>query len=118
MNKKKKEELKSALSLTVQPDPLATLLCVCQRCLQLDLDCTVWSAKQQVICSLTESLWDVYNYGLFQPAGEGRDAKFLEEERALRDYLQTFEKGVPYLEVWIWKNAAFKHYITCVFKTT
>ncbi|KAM9716507.1 SH3 and multiple ankyrin repeat domains protein 1-like isoform 1-T2 [Menidia menidia] len=68
------------------------------RCLQFDQDCTVWSAKQQIICSLGESLWDVYNYGLFQPAGEGRDAKFLEEERPLRDYARTFEKGVPYLE--------------------
>ncbi|KAK5850670.1 hypothetical protein PBY51_001528 [Eleginops maclovinus] len=68
------------------------------RCLQFDQDCFVWSAKQQIICSLSESLWDVYNYGLFQPAGDGRDAKFLEEERALRDYAQTFEKGVPYLE--------------------
>lgn len=75
-------------------------LCVCQRCLQFDLDCTVWIAKQQIICSLSESLWDAYNYGLFQPAGDGRDAKFLEEERALRDYSQSFEKGVPYLEVW------------------
>ncbi|XP_071782808.2 SH3 and multiple ankyrin repeat domains protein 1-like [Centroberyx gerrardi] len=68
------------------------------RCLQFDPDSSVWSAKQQVICSLSESLWDVYNYGLFQPAGDGRDAKFLEEERALRDYPQSFEKGVPYLE--------------------
>ncbi|AWP17507.1 putative SH3 and multiple ankyrin repeat domains protein 1-like [Scophthalmus maximus] len=68
------------------------------RCLQFDQDCTVWSAKQQIILSLSESLWDVYNYGLFQPAGDGRDAKFLEEERALRDYAQSFEKGVPYLE--------------------
>ncbi|TKS89971.1 SH3 and multiple ankyrin repeat domains protein 1 [Collichthys lucidus] len=68
------------------------------RCLQFDPDCTVWNAKQQIICSLSESLWDVYNYGLFQPAGDGRDAKFLEEERALRDYSQSFEKGVPYLE--------------------
>ncbi|XP_074475309.1 SH3 and multiple ankyrin repeat domains protein 1-like isoform X1 [Sebastes fasciatus] len=68
------------------------------RCLQFDPDCTVWNAKQQIVCSLSESLWDVYNYGLFQPAGDGRDAKFLEEERALRDYAQTFEKGVPYLE--------------------
>ncbi|KAM9837687.1 SH3 and multiple ankyrin repeat domains protein 1-like [Aulostomus maculatus] len=68
------------------------------RCLQFDQDCTVWNAKQQIICSLSESLWDAYNYGLFQPAGEGRDAKFLEEERALRDYSQSFEKGVPYLE--------------------
>ncbi|KAM4623881.1 SH3 and multiple ankyrin repeat domains protein 1-like [Polymixia lowei] len=68
------------------------------RCLQFDPDSTVWSAKQQIICSLSESLWDVYNYGLFQPAGDGRDAKFLEEERALRDYPQSFEKGVPYLE--------------------
>ncbi|XP_072228843.1 SH3 and multiple ankyrin repeat domains protein 1-like [Leuresthes tenuis] len=68
------------------------------RCLQFDQDCTVSSAKQQIICSLNESLWDVYNYGLFQPAGDGRDAKFLEEERLLRDYARTFEKGVPYLE--------------------
>ncbi|XP_054454825.1 SH3 and multiple ankyrin repeat domains protein 1-like [Anoplopoma fimbria] len=68
------------------------------RCLQFDQDCRVWNAKQQIICSLNEPLWDAYNYGLFQPAGEGRDAKFLEEERALRDYSQTFEKGVPYLE--------------------
>ncbi|XP_029933680.1 SH3 and multiple ankyrin repeat domains protein 1-like [Myripristis murdjan] len=68
------------------------------RCLQFDSDSTVWNAKQQVICSLSESLWDVYNYGLFQPAGDGRDAKFLEEERTLREYPQSFEKGVPYLE--------------------
>ncbi|XP_056286339.1 SH3 and multiple ankyrin repeat domains protein 1-like [Pseudoliparis swirei] len=69
-----------------------------QRCLQFDPDCTAWSAKQQIICSLGEPLWDAYNYGLFQPARDGRDAKFLEEERALRDYAPTFEKGVPYLE--------------------
>ncbi|XP_047465238.1 SH3 and multiple ankyrin repeat domains protein 1-like isoform X2 [Mugil cephalus] len=68
------------------------------RCVQFDQECTVWNAKQQIICSLSESLWDVYNYGLFQPAGDGRDAKFLEEERPLRDYSQSFEKGVPYLE--------------------
>ncbi|XP_061911951.1 SH3 and multiple ankyrin repeat domains protein 1-like [Entelurus aequoreus] len=68
------------------------------QCLQFDQDCTVWNAKQQIICSLTETLWDVYNYGLFQPAGEGRDAKFFDEERTLREYSQSFEKGVPYLE--------------------
>ncbi|XP_046870598.1 SH3 and multiple ankyrin repeat domains protein 1, partial [Hypomesus transpacificus] len=68
------------------------------RCLQFDPDDMVWSAKHQVICTLSESLWDVYNYGLFQPAGDGRDAKFLDEERALREYPQSFEKGVPYLE--------------------
>ncbi|XP_029384252.1 SH3 and multiple ankyrin repeat domains protein 1-like [Echeneis naucrates] len=68
------------------------------RCLQFDQDCTVWNAKQQIICSLSEPLWDAYNYGLFQPAGDGRDARFLEEERALQDYSQSFEKGVPYLE--------------------
>ncbi|XP_077407125.1 SH3 and multiple ankyrin repeat domains protein 1-like [Vanacampus margaritifer] len=68
------------------------------RCVQFDQDCTVWNAKQQIICSLTETLWDVYNYGLFQPAGEGRDAKFLAEERTLLEYSQSFEKGVPYLE--------------------
>lgn len=59
----------------------------------------MWKAKQQVLCSLTESLRDVLNYGLFQPATDGHDAKFLEEERLLKEYPQSFEKGVPYLEV-------------------
>ena len=71
-----------------------------QKCLRFNPDATVWKAKQQVLCSLTESLRDVLNYGLFQPATDGHDAKFLEEERLLREYPQSFEKGVPYLEVW------------------
>ncbi|XP_026063080.1 SH3 and multiple ankyrin repeat domains protein 1-like isoform X4 [Carassius auratus] len=68
------------------------------KCLRFNPDATVWKAKQQVLCSLTESLRDVLNYGLFQPATDGHDAKFLEEERPLREYPQSFEKGVPYLE--------------------
>ncbi|XP_051796860.1 SH3 and multiple ankyrin repeat domains protein 1 isoform X2 [Acanthochromis polyacanthus] len=68
------------------------------KCLRFNPDATVWKAKQQVLCSLTESLRDVLNYGLFQPATDGHDAKFLEEERLLREYPQSFEKGVPYLE--------------------
>ncbi|XP_041938568.1 SH3 and multiple ankyrin repeat domains protein 1-like isoform X2 [Alosa sapidissima] len=68
------------------------------KCLRFDPDATVWSAKLQIMCSLGESLWDVYNYGLFQPAADGRDANFLDEERSLREYPQSFEKGMPYLE--------------------
>ncbi|MFT7814831.1 SH3 and multiple ankyrin repeat domains protein 1-like isoform X1 [Arapaima gigas] len=68
------------------------------KCLRFNPDATVWCSKQQVLCSLTETLRDVLNYGLFQPATDGHDAKFLEEERMLRDYPQSFEKGVPYLE--------------------
>uniref|UniRef100_A0A673ISQ0 Uncharacterized protein n=1 Tax=Sinocyclocheilus rhinocerous TaxID=307959 RepID=A0A673ISQ0_9TELE len=52
----------------------------------------VWSAKQQIICSLSESLWDVYNYGLFQPAGDGRDAKFLEEEPQFKHEIKIMEQ--------------------------
>lgn len=92
---------KSINHISLQKNTQSNFFCglVPQRCLQFDQDCTVWNAKQQIIQSLSESLWDVYNYGLFLPAGEGRDAKFLEEERTLRDYAQSFEKGVPYLEV-------------------
>nr|XP_005991039.1 PREDICTED: SH3 and multiple ankyrin repeat domains protein 1 [Latimeria chalumnae] len=68
------------------------------KCLRFNPDATIWVAKQQVLCTLNESLKDVLNYGLFQPATNGRDAKFLDEERLLRDYPQSFEKGVPYLE--------------------
>lgn len=70
-----------------------------QKCLRFNPDATIWTAKQQVLCALSESLQDVLNYGLFQPATSGRDANFLEEERLLREYPQSFEKGVPYLEV-------------------
>ncbi|XP_069856976.1 SH3 and multiple ankyrin repeat domains protein 1 isoform X2 [Dipodomys merriami] len=68
------------------------------KCLRFNPDATIWAAKQQVLCALSESLQDVLNYGLFQPATSGRDANFLEEERLLREYPQSFEKGVPYLE--------------------
>ncbi|KAG8433889.1 hypothetical protein GDO86_012310 [Hymenochirus boettgeri] len=68
------------------------------KCLRFNPDATIWVAKQQILCTLNESLKDVLNYGLFQPATNGRDAKFLDEERPLREYPQSFEKGVPYLE--------------------
>lgn len=70
-----------------------------QKCLRFNPDAAIWVAKQQILCTLNESLKDVLNYGLFQPATNGRDAKFLDEERLLREYPQSFEKGVPYLEV-------------------
>ena len=54
-----------------------------QKCLRFNPDATIWTAKQQVLCALSESLQDVLNYGLFQPATSGRDANFLEEERLL-----------------------------------
>ncbi|XP_023804092.1 SH3 and multiple ankyrin repeat domains protein 1-like [Cyanistes caeruleus] len=69
------------------------------KCLRFDPGAAVWAAKQQLLCALTEGLHDGLNYGLFQPAAAGRDAKFLDEERPLRDYPQSFDQGVPYLEV-------------------
>ncbi|KAI2666305.1 SH3 and multiple ankyrin repeat domains protein 1 [Labeo rohita] len=81
-----------------KPAACSTNELVAMKCLRFNPDATVWKAKQQVLCSLTESLRDVLNYGLFQPATDGHDAKFLEEERPLREYPQSFEKGVPYLE--------------------
>ncbi|TRZ04992.1 hypothetical protein HGM15179_022115, partial [Zosterops borbonicus] len=68
------------------------------KCLRFDPAAAVWAAKQQLLCALTEGLHDGLNYGLFQPAAAGRDAKFLDEERPLRDYPQSFDQGVPYLE--------------------
>ncbi|XP_016114060.1 SH3 and multiple ankyrin repeat domains protein 2-like [Sinocyclocheilus grahami] len=61
-------------------------------------DATVWVAKQQILCTLTQSLRDVLNFGLFQPAVDGRESGFLEEERPLRDYPLSTNKGVPTLE--------------------
>lgn len=85
-------------SLFLSPSfPLS--LWLCQKSMRFSPDATVWVAKQQILCTLTQSLRDVLNYGLFQPAVDGRESGFLEEERPLRDYPLPSNKGVPTLEV-------------------
>ncbi|XP_034536161.1 LOW QUALITY PROTEIN: SH3 and multiple ankyrin repeat domains protein 2-like [Notolabrus celidotus] len=68
------------------------------KCMRFNPNGTVWVAKQRILCTLNQSLKDVLNYGLFQPASNGRDGKFLDEERTLREYPQPISKGVPALE--------------------
>uniref|UniRef100_A0AAX7UXB4 SH3 and multiple ankyrin repeat domains 2a n=1 Tax=Astatotilapia calliptera TaxID=8154 RepID=A0AAX7UXB4_ASTCA len=69
-----------------------------EKCMRFNPDATVWVAKQRILCTLNQSLKDVLNYGLFQPASNGREGKFLDEERILREYPQPISKGVPALE--------------------
>ncbi|KAG8125919.1 putative SH3 and multiple ankyrin repeat domains protein, partial [Naja naja] len=68
------------------------------KCIRFNPEASVWVAKQRILCTLNQSLKDVLNYGLFQPANNGRDGKFLDEERLLMEYPQNINKGVPSLE--------------------
>ncbi|XP_053141969.1 SH3 and multiple ankyrin repeat domains protein 2 isoform X8 [Hemicordylus capensis] len=68
------------------------------KCIKFNPEASVWVAKQRILCTLNQSLKDVLNYGLFQPANNGRDGKFLDEERLLMEYPQPVNKGVPSLE--------------------
>uniref|UniRef100_A0A3P9HGR6 SH3 and multiple ankyrin repeat domains 2a n=1 Tax=Oryzias latipes TaxID=8090 RepID=A0A3P9HGR6_ORYLA len=68
------------------------------KCMRFNPNATVWVAKQRILCTLNQTLKDVLNYGLFQPASNGQDGKFLDEERILREYPQPISKGVPCLE--------------------
>ncbi|KAM4901966.1 LOW QUALITY PROTEIN: SH3 and multiple ankyrin repeat domains protein 3 [Sylvia borin] len=68
------------------------------KCLRLNPAVPVWVSKQRVLCTLNHSLKDVLNYGLFQPACNGRAGKFLDEERLLREYPLNPDTPVPYLE--------------------
>ncbi|KAI4895621.1 hypothetical protein NFI96_028071 [Prochilodus magdalenae] len=68
------------------------------KCLRLDLEAPVWVCKQRVLVTLTQSLTDVLNYGLYLPAFNGRAGKFLDEERLLREYPFPTVTPVPYLE--------------------
>ncbi|XP_061839534.1 SH3 and multiple ankyrin repeat domains protein 3 [Nerophis lumbriciformis] len=68
------------------------------KCLRLDPDLPVWTSKQRVLVTLTQSLSDVLNYGLFQPAFNGRAGKFLDEERLLKEYPLPPITPIPYLE--------------------
>uniref|UniRef100_A0A7N8XQC8 SH3 and multiple ankyrin repeat domains protein 3 n=1 Tax=Mastacembelus armatus TaxID=205130 RepID=A0A7N8XQC8_9TELE len=69
-----------------------------QKCLRLDPELPVWTSKQRVLVTLTQSLSDVLNYGLFQPAFNGRAGKFLDEERLLKEYPLPPITPIPYLE--------------------
>ncbi|XP_072321701.1 SH3 and multiple ankyrin repeat domains protein 2b [Eucyclogobius newberryi] len=68
------------------------------KCMRFNPDASVWVAKQRILCTLTQSLKDVLNYGLFQPPHNGRDGKFLDEERQLGEYPQPLTRGVPSLQ--------------------
>ena len=76
--------------------PLSTLP---QKCLKFNVDAPIWLSKQRILCTLNQSLKDVLNYGLFQPAYNGKAGKFLDEERQLREYPFPSLAPVPYLEV-------------------
>lgn len=96
-----------------QDKPVCLSVCVCvsfsvclflclwlsQKCLRLDPELPVWTSKQRVLVTLTQSLSDVLNYGLFQPAFNGRAGKFLDEERLLKEYPLPPITPIPYLEV-------------------
>ncbi|KAL4233853.1 hypothetical protein ACF0H5_008529 [Mactra antiquata] len=57
-----------------------------QKCLQFELDETVWLAKQRILTIFSKDLKDPLNYGLYMPPMNGRAGKFLDEERMLREY--------------------------------
>ncbi|XP_060063294.1 SH3 and multiple ankyrin repeat domains protein 1-like [Ylistrum balloti] len=57
-----------------------------QKCLQFELDETVWQAKQRLLGTFAKDLKDALNFGLYSPPVNGRAGKFLEEERLLRHY--------------------------------
>ncbi|CAL8263662.1 unnamed protein product [Merluccius merluccius] len=68
------------------------------KCMKFNVDVPIWLSKQRILCTLNQSLKDVLNYGLFQPAYNGKAGKFLDEERPLREYPFPSIAPVPYLE--------------------
>ncbi|GAA6092783.1 SH3 and multiple ankyrin repeat domains protein 2b isoform X1 [Tachysurus ichikawai] len=78
------------------------------RTMGFKFDCTVWAAKQQILCTLTQSLRDVLNYGLFQPAVDGRESTFLDEEKLLQDHSFPTSKDMPTLE-FRYKSRVYQH---------
>ncbi|GFO28390.1 Sh3 and multiple ankyrin repeat domains protein 3 [Plakobranchus ocellatus] len=57
-----------------------------QKCLQFQLEQTVWQAKSRVLTAFAKDLRDPLNYGLYLLPSNGRAGKFLEEERLLSEY--------------------------------
>ncbi|KAI5616172.1 SH3 and multiple ankyrin repeat domains protein 2 isoform X2, partial [Silurus asotus] len=78
------------------------------RSMRFKADCTIWAAKQQILCTLTQSLRDVLNYGLFQPAVDGKESTFLDEEKLIRDHTFPSNNDVPTLE-FRYKSRVYQH---------
>ncbi|CAL1532674.1 unnamed protein product, partial [Lymnaea stagnalis] len=57
-----------------------------QKCLQFQLEHTVWQAKQRVLTAFAKDLRDPLNYGMYLPPANGKAGKFMEEERLLNEY--------------------------------
>ena len=51
--------------------------------MKFNVEAPIWLSKQRILCTLNQSLKDVLNYGLFQPAYNGKAGKFLDEQRTL-----------------------------------
>ncbi|MFT7799331.1 SH3 and multiple ankyrin repeat domains protein 3-like [Arapaima gigas] len=68
------------------------------KCMKFNTEAPIWTSKQRILCTLNQSLKDVLNYGLFQPAYNGKAGKFLDEERLLKEYPLPSISPVPYLE--------------------
>lgn len=85
------------------------ILCACvfhlQKCMKFNVEAPIWLSKQRILCTLNQSLKDVLNYGLFQPAYNGKAGKFLDEQRTLKEYPLPAITPIPYLEV---KTQAFQ----------
>uniref|UniRef100_A0A673LEH5 SH3 and multiple ankyrin repeat domains protein 3 n=1 Tax=Sinocyclocheilus rhinocerous TaxID=307959 RepID=A0A673LEH5_9TELE len=68
------------------------------KCMKFNVESPIWLSKQQILCTLNQSLKDVLNYGLFQPAYNSKAGKFLDEQRTLKEYPLPAISPVPYLE--------------------
>ncbi|XP_058244438.1 SH3 and multiple ankyrin repeat domains protein 3 isoform X6 [Hemibagrus wyckioides] len=68
------------------------------KCMKFNVESPIWLSKQRILCSLNQSLKDVLNYGLFQPAYNGKAGKFLDEQRTLKEYPLPSVTPIPYLE--------------------
>ncbi|XP_056333975.1 SH3 and multiple ankyrin repeat domains protein 2 [Danio aesculapii] len=67
------------------------------KCLRFDPCASVWAAKQRILCTLSQNLKDVLNFGLFQPSSSG-DGGFLEEESLMGDLPLPDGESLPMLE--------------------
>uniref|UniRef100_A0A671K2N3 Talin N-terminal F0 domain-containing protein n=1 Tax=Sinocyclocheilus anshuiensis TaxID=1608454 RepID=A0A671K2N3_9TELE len=52
---------------------------------RFDPSASVWAARQRLLCTLSQNLKDVLNYGLFQPASDDRNGQFLDEDSIPQD---------------------------------
>jgi hypothetical protein len=57
-----------------------------KKAIRVNSEESIWSIKKQIVDKLGKGIEEALNFGVYLPGTEGKEGKFLDENRLLQDY--------------------------------